>query len=96
MITDTNNIDSLVANYVVPFVNRYKSNPWLWSIDLCNEPDWVHENANCGRLPWEPLQTYFGRASAAIHANSEILVTVGICHGSQVSLRTPVRYQRAQ
>ena len=81
MITDTTNIDSLVANYVVPFVNRYKSNPWLWSIDLCNEPDWVHENANCGKLPWQPLQTYFGRAAAAIHANSDILVTAGICMG---------------
>ncbi len=81
MITDTNNVDSLVANYVVPFVNRYKSDPWLWSIDLCNEPDWIHENAECGRLPWEPLQTYFGRASSAVHANSEILVTVGIAMG---------------
>jgi hypothetical protein len=81
MITDTKNIDSLVANYVVPFVNRYKSNPWLWSIDLCNEPDWVHENANCGKLPWKPLQTYFGRSAAAVHANSKILVTVGICMG---------------
>jgi hypothetical protein len=78
MITDTHNIDSLVENYVVPFVNRYKGNPWLWSIDLCNEPDWVHENKECGRLPWKPLQTCFARAAAAVHANSEILVTLGI------------------
>jgi hypothetical protein len=83
MITDTNNIDALVANYVVPFVNRYKSNPWLWSIDLCNEPDWIHENAACGKLGWEPLQAYFGRAAAAIHTNSGILVTVGVCMGSR-------------
>jgi hypothetical protein len=81
MILDATNLDSLVANYVVPFVNRYKSNPWLWSIDLCNEPDWIHENARCGALPWQPLQTYFGRAAAAIHTHSEILVTVGICMG---------------
>ena len=83
LIADTHNIDSLVANYVVPFVNRYKNNPWLWSVDLCNEPDWVHENANCGKLPWQPLQTYFGRAAAAVHANSKILVTVGICMGTK-------------
>jgi hypothetical protein len=81
MITNSNNVESLVTNYVVPFVNRYKDNPWLWSIDLCNEPDWIHENAECGRLPWEPLQSYFGRASAAIHANSGVLVTVGIAMG---------------
>jgi hypothetical protein len=78
MITDSNNVDSLVANYVVPFVNRYKGNPWLWSIDLCNEPDWIYENAKCGKLPWKPIQAYFGKASAAVHANSGILVTVGI------------------
>jgi hypothetical protein len=81
MINDSNNVESLVTNYVVPFVNRYKGNPWLWSIDLCNEPDWIHENAECGRLPWEPLQCYFGRASATIHANSRILVTVGFAMG---------------
>jgi hypothetical protein len=81
MITDSNNVDSLVANYVVPFVNRYKNNPWLWSIDLCNEPDWIHENAECGKLPWQSIQTYFGKASAAVHANSDILVTVGIAMG---------------
>jgi hypothetical protein len=78
MITDSNNVDSLVANYVVPFVNRYKSNPWLWSIDLCNEPDWIHENATCGQLPWSQLQVYFAKAAAAIHANSKVLVTVGL------------------
>jgi hypothetical protein len=83
LITDTNNIDSLVANYVVPFVNRYKNNPWLWSIDLCNEPDWIHENERCGKLPWETVQTYFGRAAAAVHTNSGILVTVGFAMGSK-------------
>ncbi len=81
MLTDTNNVDSMVGNYVVPFVNRYKSNPWLWSIDLCNEPDWIHENAECGKMPWDPFQTYVARASAAIHAHSDILVTVGMAMG---------------
>ena len=87
MINDTNNVESLVTNYVVPFVNRYKANPWLWSIDLCNEPDWIHENAECGRMPWEPVQSYFATASAAIHANGGPLVTVGFAMGSSISPR---------
>jgi hypothetical protein len=72
------NIDSYVTNYLVPFVNRYKSNPYLWSIDLMNEPDWVVELAEDGQFPWARLQSYFARASRAIHANSSILVTVGM------------------
>jgi hypothetical protein len=72
------NVDSYVKNYVVPFVRRYGGSPWLYSIDLMNEPDWVFENWEGGRIPWERLQGYFARAAAAIHANSRVLVTVGM------------------
>ena len=71
-------IDSFIEHYLVPFVHRYRDNPYLWSIDLMNEPDWVHENADNGRFPWTRLQSYFARGARAIHANSGILVTVGI------------------
>ncbi len=89
MLTDSGNIDSLVTNYVVPFVVRYRDNPWLWSIDLCNEPDWIYENEKCGRIPWECVQTYVARAAVAIHANSQILVTVGVCMGPKYTARPP-------
>ncbi len=75
--SDTN-IDSYVANYLIPFVNRYESNPYLWSIDLANEPDWIHENTEVGQFPLARLQAYFARASRAIHENSPVLVTVGM------------------
>ena len=71
-------IDSYVQAYLVPFVTRYGNSPWLWSIDLINEPEWVVENAECGRLPWERFQSYFARAARAIHENSAVLVTVGM------------------
>jgi hypothetical protein len=70
-------IDSYVENYISPFLGRFKQNPWLWSIDLINEPDWVIENGECGRLSWDRMQEYFARASRAIHENSPVLVTVG-------------------
>ena len=81
MLTDGGNIDAMVAHYVVPFVARYKDNPWLWSIDLCNEPDWIYENASCGRISWDWVQMYVAKAALAIHTNSQILVTVGLAMG---------------
>jgi hypothetical protein len=78
MITDSAKTDTFVNNYITPFVNRYKNNPYLWSIDLCNEPDWIYENASCGQIAWSNIQRYFAKAAVAIHANSSILVTVGM------------------
>jgi hypothetical protein len=69
---------SFVEKYTIPFVRRYKDNPWLWSIDICNEPDWVFENAECGKIPWERISYFFALNAAAIHENSDILVTVGM------------------
>lgn len=78
MISNSSKTDTFVNNYIVPFVNRYKSNPYLWSIDLVNEPDWIYEDAANGNLSWAVLQRYFAKAAVAIHSNSQILVTVGM------------------
>lgn len=96
MLRNKNASDSFANNYVVPFVNRYKNNPYLWSIDLCNEPDWIYEDEKCGNIPWAQISYLFARSAAAIHANSDILVTVGMsfpkynadsvnCEGNKVS-----------
>lgn len=74
-INSDSNIDSYINNYLIPFLNRYKNNPYLWSIDLMNEPDWVYENSG---ISWDRLQTYFAKAARAIHENSQVLVTVGL------------------
>ena len=72
------NIQSYVDNYVVPFCQRYDSNDYVWSVDLMNEPDWVFENEECGKISWDCLGDYFARAAAAIHENTDdMLVTVG-------------------
>ena len=84
MLTDSGKIDSMVTNYVVPFVVRYRDNPWLWCIDLCNEPDWIYENDRCGKIPWEWFQTYVAKAAAAIHANSQGPGHGGDLHGAQI------------
>ncbi len=68
-------IDSYVDNYLIPFLDRYGENPYLWSVDLINEPDWVHEREGIG---WDRLRAYFARAARAVHEHSEVLVTVGM------------------
>ena len=69
---------SFAENYAIPFVKRYGDNPWLWSIDLCNEPDWIFERAACGYIPWERISYFLAVNAAAIHTHSNVLVTVGM------------------
>ena len=78
MIQSSSAIDSFVAGYVVPLVKRYNENEYFFSVDFMNEPDWVYENAECGKLSWDYLSNYFARAAAAVHENSNVLVTVGV------------------
>jgi hypothetical protein len=68
---------TFIDNYLIPFINRYKSNPYLFAIDLCNEPEWVCENKEDGKLPVVNLQRFFGMCAAAIHDACNIPVTIG-------------------
>jgi len=77
MIADNEKVTSYIDNYVIPFVNRYKDNPYLWCIDVCNEIEWVHENPECGQIEWDRLQYFVARVATAVHANSSVLVTKG-------------------
>jgi hypothetical protein len=77
MLADDANVISYIDNYVIPFINRYKNNPYLWCIDICNEPEWMHDNTECGNIPWERLQYFAARVAAAVHENSAVLVTLG-------------------
>ncbi len=78
MIQSPELTQSFVDNYVIPFAKRYDSNDYLYSIDICNEPDWINENEESGKIDWKPLVTFFGKVSAGIHQNSDILVTTGL------------------
>jgi hypothetical protein len=68
-------IDSYVESYLIPFLERYGQSPYLWSIDLMNEPDWAHERSG---ISFDRLRAYFARAARAIHENGDVLVTVGM------------------
>lgn len=78
MIQDEALTQTYIDTYVIPFVERYDSNDYLFSIDICNEPDWIYENQECGKIQIDYLSRFFGHVAAAIHENSDILVTVGM------------------
>lgn len=78
-VTDDTAMQSYIDNYIKPFTERYGDDPYLLGIDLMNEPDWVIENEECGKLPIESLSKYFAKCTAAVHeTNPETLVTVGV------------------
>lgn len=79
LVQDDTLIQSYIDKYVNVFMDRYADEPYLWAIDLMNEPDWVVENAECGRIGWDKMSNFFAKVSAAIHEKSEdTLVTVGL------------------
>jgi hypothetical protein len=71
-------IDSYIANFLHPLLERFGRAPHLWAIDLMNEPEWVFETAEDGKIPWERLQKYFARSASEIHRESGVLVTIGM------------------
>lgn len=77
IVTNKEVSETYINSYLIPFVNRYKSNPYLFCIDLCNEPEWIFENPEDGKLPVISLQQFFAMCSAAVHNNSKVPVTIG-------------------
>jgi hypothetical protein len=77
MVMNDDKVVTFADNYVIPFVIRYKDNPYLWAIDICNEIEWVNQDAADGNIPWNRLQYFVARVASAVHDNSKVLVTLG-------------------
>ena len=89
MLNSSAGVTSYVNNYIVPFVNRYKTNPYLCSIDICNEIEWIYENgagggdgSNWKNSSYPILQRFVAMCAAGIHNNprtdgTTVLATVG-------------------
>jgi len=84
MIRSKSASESFAKNYTIPFVERYRDIPYLWSIDIMNEPEWISEgqedNILQDRISWDDISYFFAVNAAAIHENSKALVTVGIAY----------------
>jgi hypothetical protein len=78
MYNSTANRQAFVNNYAVPFVNRYKNNPYFFAVDVGNELEWVWENHGVASDNVIDLIT---RVTGGVHNNSEVLVCQGLGAG---------------
>lgn len=78
MIKSNENCDRFAELYVKEFCTRYCGCEYILGVDIINEPDWVFENEECGRIPWDNISYLLGKCAAAIHENSDFPVTVGL------------------
>lgn len=65
---------SFVQNYVKPFIERYKDNPYCFAVEVANEIEWVFEHTEVNR---DQVQDLIALAANAVHANSQILIYQG-------------------
>ena len=78
LLSCTQKVKQYCDTFLIPLCERYKDNPFFFSIDLCNEPEWMHEHKKYGSLEWDYMQMFIGMCAAAIHeSKSPIPVTVG-------------------
>ncbi len=77
ILTDDNKAGSYLNNFLIPFVKRYKDTPWIMGYDLCNEPEHIWRDANCGNQNEWWVTRFFARCAAAVHQNCDKPVTIG-------------------
>lgn len=77
LIQDDNRMGSYIDNFLIPFLQRYESNPWIMGYDLVNEPEHMWRDADCGNLNPYWVMRFFARCAAAVNANSSKPVTIG-------------------
>lgn len=77
ILTDDNKAGSYINNFLIPFVTRYKDNQWIMGYDLCNEPEHIWRDANCGNLSDWWVTRFFARCAIAVHNNCSQPVTIG-------------------
>jgi uncharacterized protein YjdB len=77
LINSQANIQTYINNFIIPLVKRYNSEPYILAWEICNEPEWMFENAEDGPIPIANVQRLHAMVAAAIHKNSTKFVTTG-------------------
>lgn len=72
------NRKSFVDNYAVPFVNRYKDNPYFFAVDAGNELEWVWENHD---VDMNNVLNFISKVVDGVKSNSDVLVCQGLGTG---------------
>lgn len=77
IINDVNKTQWYIDNFLIPFVNRYKNEPYVMGYDLCNEPEHMWRDADCGKLDRNNVIRFLSKCAAAVNQNTVKPVTVG-------------------
>lgn len=77
IINDVNKTQWYVDNFLRPFVQRYENEPYVMGYDICNEPEHMWRDANCGNLNRNNVVRFVARCAAGINQYSAKPVTVG-------------------
>lgn len=77
IINDVNKTVWYTQYFLVPFVQRYNNQPYVMGYDICNEPEHIWRDANCGNLARNNVVRFLAYCAAAINQATSKPVTVG-------------------
>jgi uncharacterized protein YjdB len=77
MLASPAKIQSFIDKVIIPLVKRYDGEPYLLGWEICNEPEWMFENAECGPVAFDDVRRLHAMVAAAIHKNCSHYVTTG-------------------
>ncbi|HSX58158.1 MAG TPA: dockerin type I domain-containing protein [Candidatus Saccharimonadales bacterium] len=84
VFTDTTKMTSLINNVVNPIMTRYSNEPYIFSWEAMNEPEWSISDipqpaVNSGLVPvtMQQFWSYGSQFSNLVHSKTKSLVTVG-------------------
>lgn len=77
IINDPNKTQWYIEYFLIPFLQRYENEPYVMGYDICNEPEHMWRDANCGYLDRNNVVRFVARCAAAINQYSNKPVTVG-------------------
>ena len=75
MMNASSGRQSFVDNFVKPFVDRYRDNPYFFAVDVSNEIEWMFEEHG---VSVDATQDLVARTANAVHSRSEVLVCQGL------------------
>ncbi len=77
IINDVNKTQWYTEYFLVPFLQRYENEPTIMGYDICNEPEHMWRDANCGNLNKNNVVRFIAWCAAKTNQFSAKPVTVG-------------------